>query len=72
MTQLTVLDVSRRLRLHEETVRSLIRLGDLPAVNVSAGSARPRWRISEADLEAFMARRAGVQSATDSDEASHE
>jgi hypothetical protein len=34
--------------------------GELAAANVSAGSGRPTWRVSEADLDRFLAGRRAV------------
>jgi len=48
---LTVQDVADRIKLHPETVRRMLKRGDLPGRFLGR---RPGWRISEADLEVFM------------------
>lgn len=58
---LSVRDVAERLGLSEGQILALIRSGDLPASNVTKkGARKPRWRISAADLEAFLNRRRTV------------
>jgi excisionase family DNA binding protein len=49
-------EVGKRLGVNAEKVLGWIRSGELRAVDVSIhhGSGRPRWRISEADLEDFL------------------
>ncbi|QEL15601.1 helix-turn-helix domain-containing protein [Limnoglobus roseus] len=46
-------EVARRLRVSEETVRSMLRNGELTSFKV-----RSQWRVRVADLEAYMNRRA--------------
>lgn len=55
---LTIRDVAERLNVSQEVVLTHVRAGRLKAANVGLGSARPRWRISEDDLDAFLASRA--------------
>ena len=50
--QLTVGEVAEELRVHPETVRQWIRDGELDAFDTGRG-----YRISRADLDAFMRRR---------------
>jgi excisionase family DNA binding protein len=51
-------EVADRLDVDVETVLAHVHRGTLPAVDVARpGSRRPRWRISEADLDAFVAAR---------------
>ncbi|WP_171473414.1 helix-turn-helix domain-containing protein [Frigoriglobus tundricola] len=59
---LTVRDAAERFGVGPATVLAWIRAGELPAVNVSRSprSKKPRWRVSEAALAAFEARRAGT------------
>jgi excisionase family DNA binding protein len=55
---LTVAEVQDRLHLAKsDSVLKLIHSGALRAVNIAAGSRRALWRISEADLDAFLASR---------------
>jgi excisionase family DNA binding protein len=51
----TVHDLCERFGVGEHTVLTWIRSGELKAVNVGRAPAgkRPRWRITEAALEAF-------------------
>lgn len=57
---LTPPQVAKRLGVCPESVISWIRSGQLTAIDVSSrpGVGRPRFRISEADLQAFLASRA--------------
>ena len=50
--QLTVEEVADELRVHPETVRQWIRDGELEAFDTGRG-----YRISRADLDAFVQRR---------------
>ena len=49
---LTVQDITRRLKVHEETVRRWIREGDLPALLL--GSTRGGYRVKASDLDAYL------------------
>ena len=51
--------VAERYGIAPEKVLEWIRSGELIAINVAQGSngQRPRWRIAEAELEAFELRR---------------
>ena len=49
---LTVQDITRRLQVHEETVRRWIRSGELPAILL--GSAKGGYRIREIDYDRFI------------------
>jgi excisionase family DNA binding protein len=50
--------VARRLGVNADKVRLWLSNGELRGINVAARlGGRPRWRISEADLLAFQARR---------------
>jgi excisionase family DNA binding protein len=52
-------EISHRLGINVSKVLSWIRCGDLRAVNVVGKlGGRPRWRISVADLDAFLETRA--------------
>lgn len=46
---LTVEEVAERLRLHPETVRRMLRRGELPGKRLLG-----QWRISEAELRDYM------------------
>ncbi len=56
---LTVEEVARRLATSEETIRRWLRSGRLRGVRL--GATRAGWRVSEADLAAFLSERANVQ-----------
>jgi transposase len=51
----TVQDIQRRYGVTVHTVLTWIRSGELRAVNVGRrpGAKKPRWRVTEAALEAF-------------------
>lgn len=55
--QLTTDQVAEKLQLNEQSVRSLIRKGQLRASNVG-GKSRPAYRIDESAVEEFLANRA--------------
>lgn len=46
----TVKEVADRLKVNEATVRRWIKDGDLRAIDIGKG-----WRISDSDLEGFLA-----------------
>ncbi len=50
---LTVAEITRLLKVHEESVRRWIRSGRLPAVLL--GSAKGGYRVRRSDLDHFMA-----------------
>lgn len=51
-------EIAERLRVDPAKVVGWIRAGELRASNVATKrTGRPRWRISEADLQAFLAAR---------------
>jgi excisionase family DNA binding protein len=52
---LTVDAVARQLTLHPETVRRWLRDGRLRGIRL--GERRAGWRISQADLDAFLSSR---------------
>jgi transposase len=51
--------IRQRYGVTEGTVLGWIRTGDLKAINVGRkiGSKRPRWRVSQAAIDAFEAAR---------------
>jgi excisionase family DNA binding protein len=55
MEYFTVDEVAKRLKVTPLTVRRWLNNGDLDGTRLSAG--RAGWRISEADLEAFLEKR---------------
>jgi excisionase family DNA binding protein len=55
--QLTVPEVGERLRMNEQSVRKLIRRGELRASNVG-GRNRPSYRVDESAVEDFLRDRA--------------
>jgi hypothetical protein len=56
----TIRDVMTRYCVTEATVLGWIHAGELPAINVGRkpGAKKPRWRITQAALDAFEAKRA--------------
>ena len=58
----TVEEIAERLKVHPQTVRKLVRSGELPASKIGE---RGGWRIAESDLLAFMAERKSRPDATD-------
>jgi hypothetical protein len=58
---LTPRAIADQLRLAKtDAVLAWIARGELAAVNISAGTGRPTWRISPEALEEFLARRRAV------------
>jgi excisionase family DNA binding protein len=53
---LKVTEAAARLDVHKSTIYRLIYANQLPVVPVGLGKSRPRVRISEAALDAFMTR----------------
>ena len=53
-TTLTVTEAARLLKVNRDKVLGWINAGRLRAANVSKGF-RPRWRISQRDLDTFLA-----------------
>lgn len=55
----TVAEVASELGVDRSTVSAFINTGELKASNVakSAASRKPRWRISDQQLEAFLKQR---------------
>ena len=56
---LTPDEVADRLRVTAEQIRSLIRRGELTAINVGVGRKRPRYRLQPEAVDEFLARRSG-------------
>ena len=55
---LTPPQVARQFGIDAKKITGWIRRGELKAVNLATTtSGRPRWKISPADLEAFLAAR---------------
>jgi excisionase family DNA binding protein len=55
---LTVDEVARQLGVHPDTVRNWIKSGELAAIDLGG---RAGYRISEADLSAFLQKRRGAR-----------
>lgn len=53
---LTTSQAAERLAVTIEQIVTMIRTGNLRAINISVGS-KSRWRIASSDLEAFIAAR---------------
>lgn len=54
----SVAEVAKLLALREHSVLSLIKSGDLRAIDVSlTPGGKPRWRILPEDLDAFISHR---------------
>ena len=60
----TVEDLCQRYSVTSHTVLQWIHSGQMVAVNVGRqpGARKPRWRVTEASLEAFEAARASRES----------
>ena len=54
---LTPAEAGKRLKVTAEQVRSLIRKGQLAAINVGTGPKRPLYRITVQALQDFLSRR---------------
>lgn len=55
---LSVKEVAFKLGIRQHSILALIRSGELRAFDISLmPGGRPRWRILEEDLEAFILRR---------------
>lgn len=50
----TVSAIATLLSISEEQILAHIKAGRLKAVNVGSGTVKPRWRISQAHLDAFL------------------
>ena len=58
---LTPPEVARLLRVDGMKVLEWIRRGEIVAVNVAArGATRPRWRVAQSALEAFLQARTAI------------
>jgi len=62
---LTTGEVAIRIGGTPQHVRELIKSGRIEAIDIAKGSGRPRFRVSEAALAAFL-RAAAVRSLSDS------
>ena len=60
----TVEDVARRLDVTEETVRRLLRRGDLPGMQISKRSG---WRVRAEDVDTFIRSRFRSSASLDAD-----
>ncbi len=51
-------EIAKELRIRPDKVLTWIRSGELVAVNLAENiGGRPRWRVSEGDLDDFLRRR---------------
>jgi predicted DNA-binding transcriptional regulator AlpA len=51
---LKVSEVSAILGIDSRRVWKLINNGELPAINLSSGTVRPKWQIESGDLQKFI------------------
>lgn len=56
-TQLTVKEVAGQLKSCEKTILNLLKCGKLAGTNVSNGTAKNRWVISQRAVDKFLANR---------------
>ncbi|MBN1489923.1 MAG: helix-turn-helix domain-containing protein [Phycisphaerae bacterium] len=54
---LTADEIARQLKVTTEQVRSLIRRGELAAINVGTGRKQPLYRVTPQAFDEFLARR---------------
>lgn len=64
--RLTIAEIAEQLGVDLDTPRAWIASKQLVAVNVckSPGGRKPRWRVRQADLDEFLAKRANRQRTT--------
>jgi len=53
---LTVRETSERLRSHPETVRKLLRRGDLVGLKFPSANRGGTWKVRESSIERFLSR----------------
>lgn len=53
---LTVPETAERLRLHPETVRQMLRRGDLVGIKFSSANRGGTWKVRESSIERFLRR----------------
>jgi len=53
---LTVRETSERLRSHPETVRKLLRRGDLVGLKFPSANRGGTWKVRESSIERFLNR----------------
>jgi excisionase family DNA binding protein len=65
MSNFSIRQIAQQCGVSVRTVRAWIRAGELKAIDVArtAGGRKPRWRITQAALEAFEALRTSGPSA---------
>lgn len=54
MKYYTVPELSKLIGISDEAIGAHISAGRLIAINVGNGPSKPRWRISQDDLDAFL------------------
>ncbi|MGH3651594.1 helix-turn-helix domain-containing protein [Glutamicibacter sp.] len=53
---LTVPETAERLRSHPETVRQMLRRGDLVGMKFSSANRHGTWKVRESSIERFLRR----------------
>jgi len=53
---LKVPEAAERLRAHPETVRQLLRRGDLKGIKMPSANRGGTWKVSETEIDRFLAR----------------
>jgi excisionase family DNA binding protein len=51
---LTVAEAAQRLRSHPETVRKMLRRGDLTGIKFSSANRGGTWKIRESSIDRFL------------------
>jgi len=51
---LTVPEVADRLRCHQETVRKMLRRGELTGIKMPSANRGGTWKVGESSLDRFM------------------
>ena len=54
---LTIDQAAKAIGVTDETFRVFVSNGEVAVINISAGQERPRWRVTPAAIEAFLASR---------------
>ncbi|MFI2650172.1 helix-turn-helix domain-containing protein [Micromonospora fulviviridis] len=60
---LTVDEVAQAIRVSPKTVYRMVAAGELPRINLGKGKRKPRIRIRQSAVEAYMASRENGQAA---------
>lgn len=51
---LTVPEVADRLRCHQETVRKMLRRGEITGIKMPSANRGGTWKVRESSLDRFM------------------